>query len=250
MLNYSGKLIFLFCSAIVFCFFLESVCASPDKIETARAGMSEMPIGARVAYWAAHFIGTPYDRAPLGEYVTRKTIVADERVDCMYLVFRCVELALGNSAKEAEEIALDKRFLTRGTVRDGIVLNYGDRFQYGEDMIDSGKWGREVTSGLGKLRNVSDERRKTTVKYAPAPAIAGGMSMLKEGDIIFFVKRPEKRIYGEVIGHMGIIKIEGGRIFLIHTAGTKKSGGKVRKVDLGQYLRKMPYLGAKVTRFE
>jgi hypothetical protein len=250
MRNYSGKFIFPLCAAIVFCTFV-SVCASPDKIENARAAVPPgVSAGARIAYWAVQFLGTPYDRDPLGEYVTSRAIMADERVDCMYLVFRSVELAMGNSAKEAQEIALDKRFHTRGVVRDGAVMNYDDRFQYGEDMIDSGKWGREVTSGLGKLRGTPDERRKTTVMYAPVAVISRGISMLKEGDIIFFVKRPEKRIYGEVIGHMGIIKIEAGRTFLVHASGTKKSGGEVRKVELLQYISKMPYIGAKVTRFD
>lgn len=247
----SGKLIFLFCAVIALCFSFESVCASPDKIEAARAGMTPgLSTGARIAYWAGSFKGTPYDRDPLGEYVTTKSIVADDRVDCMYLVFRSVELAMGRSEKESVEIALDKRFLTRGTIKDGTVTNYDDRFQYGEDMIDSGKWGREVTSELGATRSVADSRRHTKVKYAPVAVVSRGLAKLKEGDIIFFVKKPEKRIYGEVIGHMGIIKIEQGSIMLIHASGTKKSGGEVRKVDLEQYIRKMPYIGAKVTRFE
>lgn len=251
MRNYSGKLIFLLCAVIAFCSQFESVCASPDKIDTARAAMPPgLSAGARIAYWAAQFIGTPYDRDPLGEYVTRKAIVADERVDCMYLVFRSVELAMGSTEKEAEDIALDKRFLTRGVVRDGIVTNYDDRFQYGEDMIDSGKWGREVTAELGDARSVPDSRRQKKVMYAPVASLSHGLAKLKEGDIIFFLKRPAKRIYGEVIGHMGIIKIEGGKTLLVHASGTKKSGGEVKKVDLQQYISKMPYIGAKVTRFD
>lgn len=251
MRNYSGKLIFLFCAVIAFCTLFKPVCASPDKIETARANIaSNMSTGARIAFWAGRFIGTPYDRDPLGEYVRTQNIVADDRIDCMYLVFRSVELAMGNSEKQSEEVALDKRFLTKGIVQNGKVVNYGDRFQYGEDMIDSGKWGREVTCELGSTRRVPDSRRKMEVKFAPVHSVSKGISKLKEGDVIFFVKKPEKRIYGEVIGHMGIIKIERGRTFLIHAAGTKKSGGEVRKVDLEQYIKKMPYIGVKVTRFE
>jgi hypothetical protein len=135
-------------------------------------------------------------------------------------------------------------------VKDGLVTNYDDRFQYGEDMIDSGKWGREVTSELDRTCTVPDSRRQKRVWYAPVTSISKGLPKLKEGDIIFFVKRPERRICDEVIGHMGIIKIERGTPLLIHAAGTKKSGGVVRKVDLGQFIRKMPYIGAKVTRFD
>lgn len=244
-----GKFISLFCSAIAFGILLEAACAS-DKTETARACLTSMPTGGRIAFWADYFVGTPYDQDPLGAYVSRKAIVADDRIDCMYLVFRSVELAMGISGKSPEEIALDKRFHSRGRLNNGIVMNYSDRFQYGEDMISSGKWGREVTGELGRTRNVPDERRKMSVRYAPVPAIAKGLAKLREGDVIYFVKRPEKRIYGEVIGHMGIIKIENGKTLLIHAAGTKKSGGEVRKVDLDQYLRTTPYIGAKVTRFD
>lgn len=251
MRNNSGKAIFLLCAAVAFCISLEPACASPDKIEAARAGMAAgLSTGARISYWAAHFIGVPYDRDPLGEYVTRKAIVADERVDCMYLVFRSVELAMANSERQAEEVALDKRFHHRGIRENGTVINYDDRFQYGEDMIDSGKWGREITSELGKTLSVPDSRRKMKVKFAPVSSVSKSISRLKEGDVIFFVKKPEKRVFGEVIGHMGIIRIEQGGTFLIHAAGTKKSGGEVRQVDLEQYIRKMPYIGAKVTRFE
>jgi len=68
--------------------------------------------------------------------------VADERVDCMYLTFRAVELALSYSPEEAVQIALEKRFHSKGVLKDGQIMNYDDRFEYGEDMIESGKWGR------------------------------------------------------------------------------------------------------------
>jgi hypothetical protein len=37
---------------------------------------------------------------------------------------------------------------------------------------------------------------------------------------------------------------------LIHAGGTKKAGGKVKKVLLKDYLSSMPFVGVKVTRFE
>ena len=40
---------------------------------------------------------------------------------------------------KAIDIALDKRFITKGRLDSkGNVVNYEDRFQYGEDMLDSG----------------------------------------------------------------------------------------------------------------
>ena len=49
----------------------------------------------RIAFWAEQYIDVPYDTDPWGDYVRKNVIVADERVDCMYLTFRSVELALG-----------------------------------------------------------------------------------------------------------------------------------------------------------
>jgi hypothetical protein len=55
---------------------------------------------------------------------------------------------------------------------------------------------------------------------------------------------------------MGIIMVEQRRgnpgheeVFLIHAGGTKTRGGSVRKVLLKDYLTRMSFVGAKVTRF-
>ncbi|MEK6583095.1 MAG: hypothetical protein AABZ25_12000, partial [Nitrospirota bacterium] len=129
--------LFLFFPTITFPFMPETEIASFQK------EIADKPAGERIALWAEKFVGTPYDPDPLGEYVTKKVIVADERVDCMYLSFRAVELAMSLTPEEAVNIALDKRFINRGKLgNNGKVLNYEDRFQYGEDMLDSGRWGR------------------------------------------------------------------------------------------------------------
>jgi hypothetical protein len=49
---------------------------------------------------------------------------------------------------------------------------------------------------------------------------------------------------------MGVVKVKGREIFLIHASGTKSSGGTVKKVLLVDYLSAMPFVGVKVTRFE
>ena len=84
-----------------------------------------------------------------------------------------------------------------------------------------------------------------------------GMNRLKSGDILFFATKPEKRKVGEIIGHMGIIKVKktdrnlkGGGIFLIHASGIKERGGTVKKILLREYLSRMGFLGVKITRFE
>ncbi len=148
----TGKCVFLFFLAAAFLALSLPSCASARSIEQIQAGLDLRETGERIAFWADYFVGTPYDKDPLGEYVTRKAIVADERVDCMYLVFRSVELALSSSPAGAQQTALDKRFHTKGVLDGGTVVNYDDRFQYGEEMIDSGKWGREITGELRERR--------------------------------------------------------------------------------------------------
>jgi hypothetical protein len=211
-------------------------------------------VGERIAFWAEQFIGTPYDKDPQGEYVTKGTIVADERVDCMYLTFRAVELALGKTPEEAIQIALDKRFHSRGILRDGKVTNYEDRFDYGEDMIPSGKWGRDVTGEMGRTTRIKGSRGRDFYEILPPQEIRQGMKKLQSGDIFFFMTRPEKRKVNEAVGHIGIIKVEGNsarkEIYLIHAGGSKSKGGAVKKVLLQDYISRMPFVGVIITRFK
>ena len=220
-----------------------------SRIASLQRELADRPAGDRIAFWAEKFLKTPYDPDPLGEYVTRRAIVADERMDCMYLVFRAVELGLGKDPSDSVRIALDKRFAGRGKFVQGKVLNYEDRFQYGEDMIDSGKWGKEITSAFGKTITVTGSRgRKRVVMVAPGET-AGHLDLFSNGDIVFFIKSPEKRVSDEIVGHMGIIKREAGNVYLIHASGVKNRGGRVKKVLFSDYLASMPFIGIRVSRF-
>ena len=244
--------------SLIFFLLLQPCFALTDEeIQKYQTFLTSKPIGERIVFWAEKFIGTPYDMDPSGEYVSKATIVADGRIDCMYLTFRVVELALSKTPEEAIQVALDKRFHAKGVLKKGQVINYDDRFEYGEDMIESGKWGKEVTTEIGKITKIKGSRGKDFVEVLPPGALLMGQKNLKSGDIIFFVTRPEKRKVGEVIGHMGFIKVErrpddsgSGDIFLIHASGTKQKGGEVRKVLLQDYLSKMGFIGVKITRFQ
>jgi len=227
-----------------------------EEIQKYQNFLTGQPIGEKIVLWAEKFIGVPYDRNPLGEYVSKAKIVADERVDCMYLTFRVAELALSRTPEEAIQVALEKRFHSKGVLKNGQVVNYEDRFEYGEDMIESGKWGEEVTPEIGKITRIKGSRGKDVVDVLSPGVLLMGLRNLKNGDIIFFATRPEKRKVGEVIGHMGFIKVEertnrsGSKdVFLIHAGGTKQKGGEVRKVQLKDYLSKMGFIGVKITRF-
>jgi len=229
--------------------------AIPDEeIRQKQGEVQGKPVGEKIAFWTERFVGTPYDEDPQGEYVTKATIVADERVDCMYLTFRPVELALSKTPEEAIQIALDKRFHSRGILQDGKVTNYEDRFDYGEDMIPSGKWGRNVTGEIGRTTRIKGSRGRDFYEILPPREIKQGMKKLQSGDIFFFMTRPEKRKVNEAVGHIGIIKREGTsdlkEIYLIHASGSKNKGGIVKKVLLQDYVSRMPFVGVIITRFE
>ncbi len=228
-----------------------------SDIVSYQKAIAHLPDGDRIALWAGKFIGVPYDPDPIGEYVSKKAVVADGRVDCMYLTFRAAELALSRTPDDAIQMALDKRFHNRGIINDGLVVNYDDRFEYGEDMIDSGKWGREVTAGIGNVVSLKGSRGRDKVKMIPRLNLMERMNEkgknkppFRSGDIIFFITSPEKRVLDEIVGHIGIIKKEGSAIYLIHASGLKNKGGEVKKVLLYDYLKTMPFPGIRVTRFD
>jgi len=167
----------------------------------------------------------------------------------MYLTFRAVELAIGHTPAEAIQVALDKRFHSKGTLREGKVSNYEDRFEYGEDMISSGKWGSEITGDIGNTLRIKGSRGKDFVDILLPDELYRGLRKLKSGDIVFFIKKPEERKVGEIVGHIGIVKVEQDQeAYLIHASGTKERGGRVKKVLLKDYVSQMPFIGVKITR--
>ncbi len=206
-------------------------------------------IGDKIANCGESFVGRPYDPDPLGEYVRRNVIVADERVDCMYLTFRCAELALSSTPQEAIQEALEMRFITKGILKANKVVNYDERFQYGTDMIESGKWGMEVTGSLGNLSSLKGTRGHKTIRILGRTEAQKNINKLENGDLLYFIKAPDRRVAGEMVGHLGFVKKDGKEIFLIHASGRKNKTGKVKKVSLPEYLEKMPFVGIRVTRF-
>jgi hypothetical protein len=229
--------------------------AGPDISKT-QEGVAHLPLGQRIAFWAEQFVGTPYDTDPLGAYVRNKVIVYDGAVDCMYHIFRAVELSIGKTPEEAVSTALRLRFKGRGTLDDsGSVTNYDDRFEYAEDMISSGKWGTDITADLGRPVRIKGARGVEFTEIIPKEAIMDSPdkfnSKLNSGDIIYFIKAVEKRTVGEIVGHIGIIKREGDRVYLIHASGRKnaQTPSAVKKLPLEDYIGQMSFIGIKVTRF-
>lgn len=228
-----------------------------DEILIAQARVAKLPVGKRIAYWAGRFIGTPYDPDPLGLYVRTKRIVADEKADCMYHAFRSVELAESTTPREAIDKALSLRFITQGKLVDGLVANYDERFQYGEDMVMSGKWGKNITAELGATTTIPGSRGKDTVDILPKNVLLTRalQKNLQDGDIVYWVKDPKKRVVEEIVSHLSIVHIKSGKPHLIHAAGDKDrgdrpGGGVVKEVLFSDYVRHMKFIGAFVTRIE
>jgi len=238
---------------LIFLFLFPTLAAafiSDDEITVLQQTVAGWSTGERIAFWAEQFIDMPYDPDPLGEYVRKKVIVADERVDCMYHAFRSVELAMGKDPADSITVALDKRFHGKGLVEGGKVSNYEERFRYGEEMIESGKWGREITSELGEIIMIKADRGRERVAMLPKQDVPKMLNRLRSGDLVFFVKNPQKRVSGEIIGHIGIVKIEADKTYLVSAFGRKNRGGKVRKILLSEYGREMPFVGIRVSRLE
>ncbi|KOR32620.1 hypothetical protein TI05_06185 [Achromatium sp. WMS3] len=232
------------------------VAMNEAEIEFLQNKITNWPIGKRIAYWAARFIGTKYDPDPLGLYVRSNRIVTDEAVDCMYHTFRAVELAQSRTPHEAIQKALNLRFISRGELVNDKVTNYDQRFQYGEDMVYSGKWGQNITSRLGRVRRIKGSRGRSKVTILPKSTLKTRTfrNKLQDGDIVFWVKNPRKRVVGEIVAHLSIVHIKKGRPYIIHASGLKRSrrragGGVVKEVLFSRYVRKMSFIGAFITRF-
>ncbi|MBF0506372.1 MAG: hypothetical protein HQL09_06010 [Nitrospirae bacterium] len=252
MLNKVRPPYFLACAVLILAFCSTGFALSDEKILSLQNAMKGASTGDRIAFFAEQFVGTPYDPDPLGAYVRQAVIVADEKIDCMYLVFRAVELALSPTPEGAVEAALERRFHSRGIISNRKVVNYDDRFAYGEDMVPSGKWGKEITSEIGRTVAIQAPRSGQNTDMLQPGEVLNGIEKLKSGDLLFFIKSPSEKTGNEIVGHLGIIERAGALgkdIYLIHASGRKYKGGIVKKIALREYIKTMPFIGIKITRF-
>jgi vacuolar-type H+-ATPase subunit E/Vma4 len=79
--------------------------------------------------------------------------------------------------------------------------------------------------------------------------------ILQDGDIVYWVKDPKKRVVEEIVAHLSIVRVKSGTPYLIHAAGSKSqwstpNGGVVKELPFADYVRNMRFIGAFVTRFE
>ena len=217
-------------------------------------------LGDKIVKYANSFIGTPYDRIPIGLYVQSRKLIIDDEIDCMYLVFRSVSLALADGDdKKAIEIACDKMFHDKCKLdKNGLVTNYENRFDYSEDMISSSKWGKSIYTNE-EMSTMEGSRMYDKLHYVKSQDFINSKKLqqrVQNGDILFLVKHLELRSpkTHAMIGHLGILEVgQDGEIYLIHASGVKRYDvpqGKVVKIKLTDYLqeKKAKWAGIYITR--
>ena len=190
----------------------------------------------KIAFWAEFFVGVEYDTELIGNYVKEGVIVLDSALDCMSHTFRSFELAFAKTEEKALDNALFFRFPLSGKRSGNKIISYEERFEYGEDMALSGKFGRLISNEIDVT--VGTENSRSKLDFLTKDEVQKNLSKLKTGDTIFFVKGEKARKGLEIVGHIGILKLEKGEIFLIHASGKKNKGGEVKKVNFSEYLEK------------
>lgn len=240
-------------------------------IDSLMARFQHFEVGERIAAWADHFWRRGdakylFGLAPDG-YVSKGRLVDDFRTDCVLFFYRTTELGRSSSAVEAVQFAFGTRFY--GATLEEVVRADGGvdydspvHLDYTVDIIRSGIWGQEITELLGS--SVADEAGSSryesgSVRFVPKKTIA--WEKLQSGDIVYFVSDEttdsgkKLRKIGAIIGHLGIVRIEGGQIYLMHAASKGLEGlyqgGKIEKVALRTYLERVEsFKGIMITRIE
>lgn len=234
------------------------------------AAAADLPdLGARVGFWARRLLeqGAAY-RFGLAEdgYVARGLLVQDQAMDCVSFMYRCVELARSGSPEEALAWALRTRF--PGAPLDTLVAADGrvdydrpEHLDFSLDMVRSASWGRDVTAQLdGAAADTVGSARYApgSFRYVPTGSLDRGQ--LREGDILWLVLDPAdprgaalRREHGLVIGHLGVVLVEGGQVWLAHAAAGPLAGwydtAGLVKVPLEAYLQRVgKFSGVVVTR--
>jgi hypothetical protein len=241
-----------------------------SQIDSLMATIGGKTIGERIAFWADWFQKDGRARYLFGldpgGYVTEGHLCDDFQTDCILFFYRTTELGRSSTAREAVQFAFGTRFYSAGVeetiLPDGRVrYDIPAHLDYSEDIFRSGIWGKDVTPEIGPVEPDSGNAKfpKGTLKYVPKGKI--DYTAFQSGDIAFFIidettpKGAEARAQGVLIQHLGILKREGGEVFLIHAAKTGLAGiyegGKIERVPLKTYLARVDlFKGIVVSRVE
>nr|MEE4268209.1 alpha/beta hydrolase [Candidatus Krumholzibacteria bacterium] len=230
----------------------------------------DLTTGQQVGFWARHFLdqgGQAYCFGLAEEgYVTRGYLWDDRAFDCISFLYRCTELARARDNDEALAWALRTRF--SGADPDSVVDAQGrvdydrpEHLDFSLDMIRSGIWGRDITAQLvGVVTDTVGTSRYPAGSFQYVDAESLDVDELREGDVVWMVLSPWhkdgamlRQDYGLVIGHVGIVLVEGDQAYLCHAAskplpGLYEKTGLV-KVPLPEYLARVgKFAGVMVTR--
>lgn len=241
-------------------------------LDSCLATWRPLPVGTRVAHWAQFFLDQGrsqylFGLAP-GGYVAESLLVQDFRQDCVLFSYRCSELARARDAQGAILEALATRFAATSpdsvvSAAGGVNYDHPAHLDYSLDMVRSGRWGRDVTRdvGVAVIDSVGTSRYPGgSFSYIPSAQLRLGR--LADGDLLYFVfdeKHPHgekmRREYGLVIGHQGIVQLQGDTVSLIHAAQSdlrgEYRGKRIVRVPLATYLRRVDsFKGIIVTRLE
>lgn len=241
------------------------------EIDAEMTRLAPLPVGERIAAWADWFfqLGDTtyvYGRDPQG-YVTQGRLVDDCHTDCVLFFYRTTELGRSSSALEAVQFAFGTRFYGASleeVVRPDGRVSYDTpvHLDYAMDILRSGYWGAEITATLGPTATDAAGTGRYpagTVAYVPKAQLAP--EKLQSGDIVYFItdettpRGRSVRESGDLIGHLGIIRVENGEPLLIHAASQGLSGlypgARVEKVPLLTYLQRVQnFKGLMATRIE
>jgi hypothetical protein len=240
-------------------------------IDSLMQRLASRPVGERIAAWADYFqqrgdAGYLFGLAAEG-YVGQGRLVDDFQTDCVLFFYRTTELGRSSSAIEAVQFAFGTRFY--GATLEEVVSDQGRvdydssvHLDYTIDIVRSGIWGRDITATLGEavIDQVGTDRYPAgSVHYVPKESVR--WAQWQDGDIVYFVTDEKSaagartREVGAIIGHLGIVKVEGGQVYLIHAASKGLEGlyegGRIAKVPLKTYLERVEtFKGILATRIE
>jgi hypothetical protein len=240
-------------------------------IDSMMSRFQSLRLGERIAAWADYF----YHRGDVNYkfglkadgYVSRGRLVDDYNTDCVLFFYRVTELGRSNSALEAVQFAFGTRF--HGASLEKVVgcegrVDYENpvHLDYAIDQILSGIWGIDITKQVGQAKiDQAGSTRYDGGLLTFVPKAKVDYRKFRCGDLVFFVSDENQesgknlRGFGAIIGHVGVIKTEGDKVYLIHPASKGidgiYEGGKLEKLPLKTYLDRVEnFKGIMATRIE
>jgi hypothetical protein len=239
-----------------------------DELEATFDAVAGHAVNVRIASWARMFQERSNAAYVFGDepggYVAEGRLVDDRSTDCMLFTMRVFELAQSTSPEGAIERAVAGRF--PGVPLDAIAsadgrLDYTHpyRRRFAVELMEEGFYGTDVTGSIGPTdRDVAGGDHPRPVFVIPKDAL--DLTRFIDGDALWLVLDPMlertraiREESGAIIGHMGIVVMEGETPHLIHAAAKslpgEYEGNAIVSVPVATYLERVETFSAvRVTR--